>query len=229
MAAGGIMTLDGKVGEAAELIRDVFRQNDGPACVTCSFQAECMAIVDLVIAERPYLPVLFLETGYHFPETYAYRDEMTAKLRLNLVNLSSKMSVAEQEAQFGILNRTAPDRCCAMRKVGPLFAGLEDYGVWFTALRREQSSTRANLQPVDRFKLPSGKQLLKVSPLAAWTNADVWGYLKRRGIPVLPLYDQGYTSIGCAPCTSLPLDPENLRSGRWGGQKLECGIHIQSE
>ena len=78
-------------------------------------------------------------------------------------------------------------------------------------------------------QLPTGQQLLKVSPLAAWTNAEVWGYLKRRGIPVLPLYDNGYSSIGCAPCTTPPADPDNLRSGRWGGRKLECGIHIASD
>ena len=222
-------TLDEKVEAARTVIDSVLRENSGPAAVTCSFQAECMALVDLVAAKQPNIPVLFLETGYHFPETYAYRDEMTAKLRLNLVNLSSKMTVPEQEAKFGILYQTAPDRCCGMRKVEPLFAGLAPYNIWLTALRREQSPTRANLQAVDHFKLPTGKQLLKVSPLADWTNKDVWGYLKQRGIPVLPLYDQGYTSIGCAPCTSLPLDPENARSGRWAGKKLECGIHIQSE
>jgi phosphoadenosine phosphosulfate reductase len=223
------MALQDKIEEASSLIRSVFLDHSDPACVTCSFQTECMALVDLVIAERPDIPVLFLETGYHFPETYAYRDQMTVRLRLNLVNLASRQTVAEQESQFGILNQTAPDRCCGMRKVEPLFRGLDEYGVWFTALRREQSPTRANLQPVDHFKLPTGKQLLKVSPLATWTNADVWAYLKQRQIPVLPLYDQGYTSIGCAPCTTPPADPDNLRSGRWAGRKLECGIHISSE
>ncbi len=221
--------LDRRIAEASDLIHRVFTENHAAACVTCSFQAECMALVDLVIAERPDIPVLFLETGYHFPETYAYRDAMTAWLHLNLVNLSAELTVAAQESQFGILHQTAPDRCCAIRKVGPLFRGLEEYGVWFTALRREQSPTRANLQVQDQFRLPSGKHLLKVSPLADWTNADVWAYLKRRGVPVLPLYEQGYTSIGCAPCTTPPVDPENLRSGRWGGRKLECGIHISSE
>ena len=223
------MTLDQKIDNATALIRGVFDDHAGPAAVTCSFQTECMALVDLVIAHQPGVPVLFLETGYHFPETYAYRDRMTEQMHLNLVNLAAKTSVAEQESQFGILNQTAPDRCCAIRKVEPLFRGLGDYAVWFTALRREQSPTRANLQALDRFKLPSGHQLLKVSPLADWTNADVWAYLKRRGIPVLPLYGQGYTSIGCAPCTTPPIDPDNPRSGRWSGHKLECGIHIQSE
>jgi phosphoadenosine phosphosulfate reductase len=223
------MTLDQKIAEASAVIRSVLAENDQPPCVTSSFQTECMALVDLIVAERPGIPVLFLDTGYHFPETYSYRDQMAERMHLNLVNLLPKQTVAEQESQFGILYQSAPDRCCGMRKVGPLFAGLEDYGVWFTALRREQSPTRANLQIQDQFRLPSGKELLKVSPLAAWTNADVWGYLKKRGIPVLSLYDKGYTSIGCAPCTTLPLDDDNLRSGRWGGKKLECGIHIQSE
>ena len=223
------MNLAEKVESAAGLIAGVFTENTASACVTCSFQAECMALVDLVITQRPNIPVLFLETGYHFPETYTYRDQMTERLHLNLVNLSSAQTVAEQESQFGILHESAPDRCCAMRKVGPLFRGLEDYGVWFTALRREQSPTRANLRAIDSFRLPSGKQLVKVSPLADWTNADVWSYLKRRAIPVLPLYEQGYTSIGCAPCTTPPIDLDNPRSGRWAGQKLECGIHISAE
>jgi len=221
--------LDSKIEEASTAIRRVLSEDPARACVTCSFQAECMVLVDLLVAEQPDIPVLFLETGYHFPETYAYRDQMTERLRLNLVNLSSKLTVAEQESQFGILYQSAPDRCCGMRKVEPLFRGLADYGVWFTALRREQSPTRADLQTVDHFKLPTGQQLLKVSPLAEWTNADVWSYLKRRGIPVLPLYDNGYSSIGCAPCTTPPADPDNLRSGRWGGRKLECGIHIASD
>ena len=205
------------------------RQTPSLACLTCSFQAEDIIVLNLLRKRIPKIPVLFLETGYHFPETYAYRDQMTERLHLNLVNLASRQTVEAQESQFGILYQSAPDRCCGMRKVEPLFRGLDDYGVWFTALRREQSPTRANLQPVDQFRLPTGKQLLKVSPLADWTNADVWSYLKRRGIPVLPLYEQGYTSIGCAPCTTPPEDPDNPRSGRWAGKKLECGIHISSE
>jgi phosphoadenosine phosphosulfate reductase len=223
------MTLERKIDAAAALIRGVLEENDGSACVTCSFQAECMALVDLLVSQRRDIPVLFLDTGYHFPETYAYRDRMREEMGLNLVNLMPKLTVARQETQFGILYESAPDRCCGMRKVEPLFAGLEQHDVWFTALRREQSPTRANLLALDPyFKLPTGKEILKVSPLAEWTNQDVWGYLKRRGIPLLPLYEQGYTSIGCEPCTTPPADPDNLRSGRWGGRKLECGIHIST-
>lgn len=199
------------------------------ACVTSSFQAECVALVHLVTREAPDIPVLFLDTGYHFAETYAYRDRMAESLGLNLVNLRAVQSVAEQEAEYGVLYRTAPDKCCGFRKVAPLFAGLADYDSWFTGLRRDQSPTRANLQPVEPFKLPGGKALRKISPLALWSAKDVWDYLKQQGIPVLSLYDAGFTSIGCQPCTARPFDPENPRSGRWGGKKLECGIHIQAE
>ncbi len=218
-----------KTAEAESLIRDVLRDQPGPACVTSSFQTDCMVLVHMVTRQRPDIPVLFLDTGYHFAETYEYRDRMAAEWKLNLVNLIPRLTVPEQERQFGILYQSAPDRCCGMRKVEPLFAGLAAYDVWFTALRREQSPTRANLKTVDGFALPGGKALTKVSPLADWTARDVWAYLREHGIPPLPLYDHGFTSIGCEPCTTVPLDPDNPRSGRWAGQKLECGIHISRQ
>jgi phosphoadenosine phosphosulfate reductase len=198
-------------------------------CVTSSFQAEDMVVVHLVREAISDVPVIFLDTGYHFSETYEYRDRLAQEWNLNLVNVLPALTVAEQESQFGILNQTAPDRCCGMRKVGPLFASLEPYRLWFTGLRREQAKTRANLQPVDAFTLPTGKQLQKISPLADWTTRDVWQYAAQYGIPLLPLYDKGYTSIGCEPCTSLPFDPDDPRSGRWGGRKQECGIHVQPQ
>ena len=138
----------------------------GEPCVTSSFQAECVALVHMMAARRPEIPVLFLDTGYHFAETYAYRDRIAAQLGLNVVNLLPRLSVPEQEGQFGILYQSAPGRCCEMRKVEPLFSGLEAYDIWFTGLRRDQSPTRANLKVSDEFRLPSGKALLKVSPLA---------------------------------------------------------------
>jgi phosphoadenosine phosphosulfate reductase len=222
------MSLDRLVDEANGAIATALAAGENP-CVTSSFQHDCVALVHLITRQLPTIPVLFLETGYHFDETIEYRDRMSRAWNLNLRNLESRQSVADQEAQFGNLNQTAPDRCCAMRKVEPLFAGLDPFDTWFTALRREQSPTRANLQVADDFKLPSGKVIRKVSPLAAWTNRDVWRYLELHSIPALPLYDQGYTSIGCKPCTSLPLSADDLRSGRWQGKKLECGIHIQAE
>jgi phosphoadenosine phosphosulfate reductase len=218
------MTLQELTADARATIASVLADGK-PACVTSSFQNEDMVLTHLVREALPHVPVMFLDTGYHFAETYEYRDRMAAAWNLNLVNLLPKQTVAEQEAQFGILHQTDPNKCCGFRKVEPLFENVAKYDVWFTGLRREQSPTRANLQPVDNFKLPAGKELRKVSPLAMWTHRDVWAYMKENGIPVLPLYDKGYTSIGCEPCTTPP-DGENLRSGRWGGRKLECGIHI---
>ena len=220
-----LLASESKVDEAREAIEKALR-TDGQACVTCSFQTEDMIVVELVREKIPDIPVLFLETGYHFSEVYRYRDEMTERYHLNLVNVMPRQSLEEHEAAFGLLHQVSPDQCCKLRKVGPLFSALEVYGTWFTGLRRVQSPTRASLQVLDHFPLPSGKQLLKVSPLANWNDNEVWEFAQARDIPVLSLYDDGYTSIGCAPCTAKPIDGDNLRSGRWAGRKLECGIHI---
>jgi phosphoadenosine phosphosulfate reductase len=192
----------------------------GLPCVTSSFQAEDVVVVHMLRAIRPDIPVLFLDTFHHFSETLKYRDELTTRWNLNLVNLRAT------EPRVGLW-QTSTDDCCGRHKVGPLFAALEKFDVWFTGLRREQSPSRANLAEVEPFHLPSGKALTKVSPLARWTTKDVWAYAQDHDIPLLPLYAVGYTSIGCEPCTSLPDDPANPRSGRWAGKKLECGIHIE--
>ena len=192
----------------------------GPACVTSSFQAECVVLVHMLRERRPDIPVLFLDTVHHFADTLAYRDDLAARWGLNLVTLRAA------EPSPGLW-RQDTSACCARHKVQPLFGALEAYDVWFTGLRREQSASRAGLEEVEPFRLPSGKVLRKISPLARWTTKAVWDYARQHDIPLLPLYAQGYTSIGCEPCTSLPLDPANDRSGRWAGEKLECGIHIQ--
>lgn len=199
------------------------------ACLTCSFQAEDMIVLHLLRKRIPSIPVLFLETGYHFPQTYEYRDRIAKEWSLNLVNVVPQQTVEQQESQFGILYRSDPAKCCQLRKVEPLFQALESYDLWFTGLRREQSPTRRNLKKVEWHRLPSGKSLLKVSLLADWTWGQVWEYTARNGMSYMPQYDEGYMSIGCEPCTAIPNDPNNPRSGRWGGTKLECGIHTSSE
>ncbi len=221
-----LVAMKDKALEAREFLRDKLYGADD-VCVTSSFQAEDVVVLHMVREILPRVPVVFLETGYHFPETLAYRDRVAQEWNLNLVNIFPRQTVAEQESQFGILNQTAPDRCCGMRKVEPLFRSLGDYRTWVTGLRREQSKSRAHLQVEEDFTLPGGHVLRKLNPLTDWSKADVWAYAEEHGIPLLPLYDLGYSSIGCAPCTSLPSDPNDPRSGRWGGQKLECGIHIQ--
>jgi len=209
-----------------ESLIDHALQNAGRRpCITCSFQAEDMVVLHLLRKRVPDIPVLFLETGYHFPETYAYRDRMAGLWKLNLINVLPKTTVFEQERRCGLLYSTAAAQCCQLRKVEPLMRALEQFDVWFTGLRREQSPTRAHLKKIETHQLPSGKELLKVNPLVDWKWADVLLYTEENGIERLPLYSQGYTSIGCQPCTSLPADPNHPRSGRWDGTKLECGIH----
>jgi phosphoadenosine phosphosulfate reductase len=198
-------------------------------CLTCSFQAEDMIVLHLLRGHLPKIPVLFLETGYHFADTYQFRDRMTKEWGLNLINAMPQRTVQQQEAEFGILYRNDPAKCCQLRKVTPLMSSLEPFEMWFTGLRREQSPTRKNLKKVEQHRLPSGKTILKVSPLADWTWAQVWQYTGKHGLSHLPQYDQGYASIGCEPCTVIPDDPSNPRSGRWSGKKLECGIHTFSE
>lgn len=213
---------------AYDLIDRALRNAARP-CITCSFQSEDVALVDLVRRFVPEVPVLFLDTGYHFAEVYQYRDLIARYLNLNLVNLLPELTVQAQESQFGILNQSNPSACCQMRKVEPLMAGLAPYDAWFTGLRREQSPTRANLQPEELHSFPNGLKLRKLSPLFDWSWVEVQSYLVANDIPELPLYAQGYTSIGCEPCTAKPEDGAHARSGRWGGRKLECGLHTVSQ
>lgn len=212
---------------SAEAVIDrVLSRAAGTPCITCSFQAGGMVVLDLLRKRVPDIPVLFVDTGYHFQETYSFRDRMAALWRLNLVNVLPKQSVAEQESAFGILNQTDPDRCCQMRKVEPLFNALQRFDIWFTGLRRGQSSTRQGVSVVEEHVLPNGRVLVKVNPIAAWTENQVWRYTIEQGIEFLPLYNEGYTSIGCQPCTTVPIPGHDSRSGRWGGKKIECGLHI---
>ncbi|WP_371417430.1 phosphoadenylyl-sulfate reductase [Granulicella sp. S190] len=203
-------------------------QDTKDACLTCSFQAEDVLLLHLVLELRPEIPVLFLDTGYHFRETYEYRDRIATEWKLNLRNLLPARTVAEQELEHGLLHQTAPDRCCGLRKVEPLFTAVGEFRLWLTGLRREQARSRAALEEIAEFTLPSGTTVRKLSPFADWSTRDVWQACAFYGIPLLPLYDAGYTSIGCEPCTSIPTDPNDPRSGRWAGHKVECGIHIQA-
>jgi phosphoadenosine phosphosulfate reductase len=206
--------IDAARGVTADAVSEASRP-----CITCSFQLEDIVVLHILRALRPDVPVLFLDTVHHFDETYAYRDRVTRAWALNLIDLRAN-------APAPGLWQTSTDDCCRRHKVDPLFAALDGYDVWFTGLRREQSPSRAALEETEPFALPSGRTLRKISPLARWTTKDVWTYARSHDIEPLPLYADGYASIGCEPCTTLPSDPSNPRSGRWHGHKLECGIHV---
>ena len=205
------------------------KDNGAGVCITSSFQTEDMVVLHMLREHLPQVPVIFLETGYHFAALIEYRDRMVKEWGLNLVNALPKTTLAEHEREFGLLHIVEPGMCCAIRKVEPLMRSLESFTWWFTGLRRDQSPTRAGLKKIEDHKLPTGKMMKKVSVLADWDWARVESYAREHQIPRFSLYDLGYTSIGCEPCTAIPEAGADARSGRWGGKKLECGIHTFSE
>jgi phosphoadenosine phosphosulfate reductase len=215
---------------AEDLLQAILEQFPAaPACLTCSFQAEDIIVLSLLRQWLPNVPVLFLETGYHFADTYRFRDQVAGDWKLNLVNVVPQTTVPQQESELGILHQLDPAKCCQLRKVEPLMESLQPFDLWFTGLRRGQSPTRRSLKKIEHHKLPTGKSLLKISLLADWTWAQVWEFTGKHQLVYLPQYDRGYQSIGCEPCTLVPAPGADARSGRWGGKKLECGIHTFSE
>lgn len=215
---------------AEEIVAEIVRISPkDEICLTSSFQTEDMVVLHMLQQHLPDVPVIFLETGYHFSALIEYRDRLVRDWGLNLINAMPRTTLAEHEAEFGLLHVINPTQCCQIRKVEPLMRSLEPYAWWFTGQRREQSPTRANLKKVEDHRLPTGKQMKKVSVLAGWSWDRVEEYARVHQIPRLSLYDKGYTSIGCEPCTAIPQAGADARSGRWGGKKLECGIHTFSE
>ncbi|MBB5957786.1 phosphoadenosine phosphosulfate reductase [Saccharothrix tamanrassetensis] len=181
-------------------------------------------LIDLAVKVKPDIDVLFLETGYHFAETIGTRDAVDLVYPdVHIVNAAAEQSVADQEREFGLLNRTDPSRCCNLRKVVPLQRTLKNYDAWVTGVRRVDAPTRANT-PIVQWDDRNG--LVKVNPIAPWSDDEFNAYIAEHGILENPLVQAGYPSIGCAPCTAKPLPGADPRSGRWAGQaKTECGLH----
>ena len=181
-------------------------------------------LVEMAAKVRPGVDVLFLDTGYHFAETIGTRDAVEAVYGVRVVNVSPEDSVARQDELHGKdLFARDPAACCRMRKVEPLGKSLRGYSAWVTGIRRVEAPTRANA-PLISWDAAFG--LVKINPIAAWTDEDMQTYIDANGILVNPLVYEGYPSIGCAPCTSKPVEGADPRSGRWAGQaKTECGLH----
>ncbi|WP_103343475.1 phosphoadenylyl-sulfate reductase [Amycolatopsis sp. CA-126428] len=182
-------------------------------------------LIDLATKVKSDVDVLFLETGYHFPETIGTRDAVqTVYPGVKIVNAQAEQSVAEQDAEYGEkLHDRDPTLCCNLRKVVPLRKTLANYSAWVTGVRRVDAPTRANT-PIVTWDDRNG--LVKVNPIAAWTDDEFNGYIREHGILENPLVSIGYLSIGCAPCTARVAPGQDPRSGRWAGQnKTECGLH----
>jgi phosphoadenosine phosphosulfate reductase len=191
-------------------------------CVTASMTDS--VVIDLVSRAAAGVDVVFLDTGYHFAETLGTRDAVAATYPVNLLSITPVQSVAEQDAAHGPrLYERDPDLCCALRKVEPLERALHDYDAWFTGLRRDESPSRANT-PIVAWDERRGK--VKVNPIARWSDHDVETYVRSHGVLINPLLQDGYNSVGCAPCTRRVAPGEGARAGRWAGlAKDECGIH----
>lgn len=195
----------------------------GRIALVSSFGADAAALLHLVSEVNPATPVLFLETGKHFPETLRYRDRLIARLGLTDVRSLRPDPVRLTEIDpEGALWLRNTDQCCHIRKVEPLARAMEGFDAWITGRKRFQNGQRAQLTA---FETEGGR--VKVNPLAAWTKDDVKAYVARHDLPPHPLVAEGYLSIGCLPCTSRVAAGEDERSGRWRGKaKTECGIHL---
>jgi phosphoadenosine phosphosulfate reductase len=230
LAARGAAELEGA--SSVDILRwtdEHFGGVNGPrSSATCKYvvasSMQDAVLIDLAAKVRPGVPVIFLDTGYHFAETIGTRDAIEAIYDIQVLNITPEHTVAEQDELLGKdLFAREPNECCRLRKVIPLTKALRGYSAWVTGLRRAEAPTRANAPLVsfdDQF------HLVKVNPLATWSDQDMADYIAENRVLVNPLVDEGYPSIGCAPCTTKPADSADPRSGRWKGMsKTECGLH----
>lgn len=230
LAERGASELEGA--SAIDILRwtdEHFGPVDGPrGWATCKYVVACnmqdAVTVSLASDVPPGVPVLFLDTGYHFPETIGTRDAVEAVYDIHLLNVTPEHTVAEQDELLGKdLFARDPNECCRLRKVEPLRRALRGYAAWVSGLRRVEAPTRADA-PLISFD--ESFKVVKVNPIAAWTDEQVDEYIERNRVLVNPLVQEGYPSIGCAPCTAKPAPGEDPRSGRWRGRnKVECGLH----
>jgi len=230
LAARGAAELAGA--DAVELLKwteENFGNINGPrGWATCNYvvasNMQDAVLVDMAAKVRPGVPVMFLDTGYHFVETIGTRDAVESVYDIRVVNVNPEHTVAEQDKLLGKdLFARDPGECCRLRKVAPLGKALRGYSAWVTGIRRVEAPTRANA-PLISFD--EAFKLVKINPLAAWSDDDMQNYIDEHDVLVNPLVYEGYPSIGCAPCTAKPVEGADPRSGRWQGlSKTECGLH----
>lgn len=189
---------------------------------TSSFQTQSVPLLHMISRASPRMPVLFLDTGFHFPETLAFRDRVVEELELNLRVLEPKTGHDGFLQEYGELYRRNPDLCCHINKVEPLEGAKVGLDAWVAGIRRDQTPARKDTPVVT----VEDEGPLKICPMVTWTEEDVESYVQEHDLPRHPLYDQGYGSIGCAPCTRRLMEGEDARAGRWAGTaKTECGLH----
>jgi phosphoadenosine phosphosulfate reductase len=192
--------------------------------LACSFGAEDVVLVDMLQKVSPKTDIFYLDTDFHFKETYETRDRLSERYGMSFVQVKPKLTPEEQAALHGEeLWKSDPNKCCNIRKVDPLVEILGKYNAWITGIRRDQAPTRANAKKVE-YDVKFG--LVKFNPLASWTSEDVWNYIRENNVPYNPLHDRNFPSIGCEHCTRPVMPGQDPRAGRWAGtEKTECGLH----
>lgn len=209
---------------AKEILIWAHKNFPGKLAATSSFQTQSVPLLHLISQTLPDLPVLFLDTGFHFAQTLTFRDQLTASLGLNMIPLRPKRKV-KSDGQGRLLYRSDPDLCCYHHKVAPLNQGLRAYDALISGVRAEQTSYRASLRTVER---ESATDRYRIHPLIGWNKRKLWAYVDQFQLPAHPLFEEGYLSVGCQPCTRPVTAGNDERAGRWAGhQKTECGLHTQ--
>jgi phosphoadenosine phosphosulfate reductase len=213
----------------AEVLAWVWDRFGERASIGTAFQGAGLVMMDLAREQGLRFPVFTLDTGLLFPETLELKKRLEAFFGCQIETLVPDLSVEQQGAAHGPkLWKRDPDLCCSIRKVLPLRNKLSEIDAWITGLRRQQSDKRAETDIVEiyLFDETTGREIVKINPMANWSREDVWKYVRDHKIPYNPLHDQGYRSIGCWPCTSATGAGDDERAGRWTGfSKTECGIH----
>ncbi len=220
--AGVSAELEGK--EPQDAIKWAVENFHPDISLACSFGAEDVVLVDMLVKIKPDARIFYIDTDLLFDETYEVRDKLIEKYGIKPERYATSLTLDEMAEKYGPeLWNNDPDKCCALRKVEPLKEALKGLRAWITGIRREQAPTRANA-PVVGWDKAFG--LVKINPLVKWTWDDVWNYIRANDVPYNVLHDQNYPSIGCKPCTRQVKPGEDMRAGRWAGKgKIECGLH----
>ena len=216
---------DLEAASAQEILGWALETFEDRMCITSSM--ESAVLIDMAGRIRPGTHIVFLDTGYHFAETLATLQQVQDRYPVEIKVIRPKQTVAEQDALFGArLHDRDPDACCNLRKVEPLRRALEPYDAWASGIRRDETLSRRSIGVVD---WDDNRGMVKVNPLATWTQDDVDRYIADHDVITNPLLAQGYPSIGCAPCTRKVKPGESPRAGRWAGSdKDECGLHLDA-
>lgn len=207
-----------------QTLRWAIEEFGAEVALATGFGPEGCALIDMLARIDRQAHIFYLDTDLHFTETHSLIRRLELRYGVSFERRAAQSSLAEQEERFGAkLWEREPDRCCQLRKVEPLVETLADLRAWITAIRRDQSPARATAQVIERDRKFG---LIKINPLVRWSSVDVWKYIFKHDVPYNPLHDQGYPSIGCAPCTTKVMAGEDPRAGRWrGAAKTECGLH----